>query len=178
MHKAKNLCLSLILYSGLTEWWVCRCVGTPLAPMCNSQCRKPTTLSGSLDVHRLKAAIECWGVNDIRLKVTVVLAIHEQGHHNSDCQTNGYSDHNPNVESNVIWVRSSWKERGKHPTNCLYKLPAEHMCIAVIFFQTFIAIFYGLISSLFQKLYKMTVAFQWKIISDFFFFLTLHQSTH
>jgi hypothetical protein len=58
----------------------------------------------------------------------VVLPIHKQGHHNSDRQTDCYSDHNPHVESHIIWVRSSWKERGETSNQLLLQTsPRTHM---------------------------------------------------
>lgn len=104
----------LNLCSSSTEWqrcnWIWSYTVTLLPVGITQRVESSLTLSGSLDVHRLKATIECWGINDVRLEVTVVLPVDEQGHHNSDRQTNGDSYHNPNVQRHIIWVRSSWKE--------------------------------------------------------------------
>ena len=60
------------------------------------------TLSRCLDVHRLKASIECRRVNDVRLKVTMILPIHKEGHDYRNGQANCHSYHNADIQSNII----------------------------------------------------------------------------
>lgn len=68
--------------------------------MGEGQC--PLTLSCCLDVHRLKASVECRRVNNIRLKVTMILPIHKEGHDHRNGQADNHSDHNANIQSNII----------------------------------------------------------------------------
>lgn len=65
------------------------------------------TLPCCLDVHRLKASIECRRVNNIRLKVTMILPIHKEGHNYRNGQAHYHSYHNANIQSNIIGIRSS-----------------------------------------------------------------------
>ena len=60
------------------------------------------TLSCCLDVHRLKASIEGRRVNNIRLKVTMILPIHKEGHDYRNGQANYHSYHNADIQSNII----------------------------------------------------------------------------
>ena len=60
------------------------------------------TLSCCLDVHRLKASIECRRVNNIRLKVTMILPIHKEGHNYRNGQADYHSYRNANIQSNII----------------------------------------------------------------------------
>ena len=60
------------------------------------------TLSCCLDVHRLKASIECRRVNNIRLKVTMILPIHKEGHNYRDGQADYHTYHNARIQSNTI----------------------------------------------------------------------------
>lgn len=76
----------------------------------------PLTCSSRLDADWLEASIESRGVDDVRVKVAVVLPVDEQRDDGGDDQAHDDSDHDAHVERHVIRTGGRWGERGREDT--------------------------------------------------------------
>lgn len=61
-----------------------------------------STFASVLDADWLKASVEGGGVDDVRVKVAVVLPVDEERHHHRDNQAHDHGDDDAHVESHVI----------------------------------------------------------------------------
>lgn len=85
------------------------------------------TWSGCFNVDRLEAPIQCWGVDDVRVKVTVGLAVDKESHDDGDDQAHNYSDYNAHVQRHIICTRSGWRGHKKEERKTQMLLDAKHL---------------------------------------------------
>lgn len=71
------------------------------------------TCPSSLDVHGLESSIERWRIHDVRVKVPMVLPVHEERHDDGDDQTHDDGDDDTHVQGHIICAGSRWRERQK-----------------------------------------------------------------
>lgn len=69
------------------------------------------TFAGSLDADWLEASIEGGGINDVRVKVAVVLPVDEERHDHRDNQAHDHRDHDAHIQRYIICTGSHWKKR-------------------------------------------------------------------
>lgn len=85
------------------------------------------TWSGCFDVDRLEAPVQCWGVDDVRVKVTVGLAVDKESHDDGDDQAHNYSDYNAHVQRHIICTRSGWRGHKKEEREIQMLLDTKHL---------------------------------------------------
>lgn len=63
------------------------------------------TCASGLDADWLEASVESRGIDDVRVEVAMVLAVHEERHDDGDDQAHDYGNDNPHIQSHVVCAR-------------------------------------------------------------------------
>lgn len=70
------------------------------------------TFAGGLDADWLETSIEGGGINDVRIKVTVVLPVDEERHDDRDNQAHDHRYDDTHIQSDIICTGGHWRTRG------------------------------------------------------------------
>lgn len=70
------------------------------------------TFARSLDADWLEASIEGGGINDVGVKVAVVLPVDEERHDDRDNQAHDHCYDNTHIQSYIICTGGHWRRRG------------------------------------------------------------------
>lgn len=86
--------------------------------------RRPT-FAGGLDADGLETSIEGGGIDDVRVKVAVVLPVDEERHDDGDNQAHDHGYDNTHVQSHVVCTRGHCRRSGRDKRekgqNCLLR---------------------------------------------------------
>lgn len=85
----------------------------PKHPQFKIRAKSRRTCSSRLDADWLEAAVESRGIDDVRVKVAMVLAVNNEGHDDRDDQAHDYGDDDAYVESHVVcaWGSCGFKKK-------------------------------------------------------------------
>lgn len=69
------------------------------------------TFAGCLDAHWLEASVEGRGIDDVRIKVTMVLPVDEERHGDRNNQAHDHRDDNAHIQGYIICTRRHWRRK-------------------------------------------------------------------